>query len=180
MVGFAVEYTRRLKWPVLTGTIFTLIGTLGLSGLTSNLPDQLYLLILLPTSIGQGFQFPGTFMAILVASTQAEQAVVTSTLILWRCIGQVLGVASSSLVLQNALNYYLAQYVQGDQSADVISRVRKSVEEVLKLEPPYQDQVRQSYEAALHLTFMTCAVFAAASVLMVLPIKLPRLGPKKR
>lgn len=180
MVGFAVEWTRRLKWPVLTGTICTLIGTIGLSCLNRDLPDKLYLLILLPSSIGQGFQFPGTFMAILVASTQAEQAVVTSTLILWRCIGQVLGVASSSLVLQNALNFYLAQYVQGDQSADVISRVRKSVEEVVKLEPPYQDQVRQSYEAALRLTFMTCAVIATASVLTILPIKLPRLGRKKR
>ncbi|KAI5463266.1 hypothetical protein BGZ63DRAFT_352577 [Mariannaea sp. PMI_226] len=180
MVGFAVQWTRRLKWPVQAGTICSFIGIVGLSGLTSGLPDMFYLFILLPSSIGQGFQFPGTFMAILAASTQAEQAVVTSTLVLWRSLGQVLGVASSSLVLQNALSFYLDEYVQGDQSADVIRRVRRSVEEVYKLEPPYQDQVRQSYEAALHLTFMTCAFFALASVLMVLPIKLPRLGPKKR
>lgn len=119
-------------------------------------------------------------MAILAASTQREQAVVTSTLVLWRCLGQVLGVASSSLVLQNALNYYLAWYVRGEESAEVIARVRRSVEEVLKLPAPYQDQVRDSYEAALRLTFMTCAFFALVSVLTVLPIKLPRLGPKKR
>jgi hypothetical protein len=57
--------------------------------------------------------FPATFMAVLAVSEQAEQAVVTSTLILWRSLGTVLGVASSSLVLQNALLYYLNEKVVG-------------------------------------------------------------------
>ena len=46
-------------------------------------------------------------------SPRAEQAVVTSTLVLWRSIGTVLGVASSSLVVQNALLFYLEEYVHG-------------------------------------------------------------------
>jgi hypothetical protein len=52
-------------------------------------------------------------MAILAVSEQGEQAVVTSTLILWRSLGTVLGVASSSLVLQNALLYNLNEKVTG-------------------------------------------------------------------
>ncbi|KAM6533465.1 hypothetical protein FALCPG4_006447 [Fusarium falciforme] len=179
LVGFAVTWTGRLKWPVMSGTICILIGTIGLSALRRDLPSPVYLLILLPSSIGQGFQFPGTFMAILAASAQTEQAVVTSTLMLWRSLGMVLGVASSSLVVQNALLHYLNVFVQGDEREDVIRRVRASVEEVLKLEPHYREQVVKSYEAALRLTFVCCTFFALLSVLLVLPIKLPRLGVRK-
>ncbi|KAF5026848.1 hypothetical protein F66182_1043 [Fusarium sp. NRRL 66182] len=179
LVGFAVTWTGRLKWPVQSGTVCILIGTLGLAALQRNLPSWVYLFILLPSSIGQGFQFPGTFMAILAASKQQEQAVVTSTLMLWRSLGQVLGVASSSLVVQNALLHYLNQFVTGDGRHEIIRRVRESVEEVGKLEPKYREQVILSYEAALRLTFICCIVLAFASVVIILPIKLPRLGVRK-
>jgi len=65
--------------------------------------------------------FPATFMAVLVVSEQAEQAVVTSTLILWRSLGMVLGVATSSLVMQNALRIYLERNVVGPDKAKVSS-----------------------------------------------------------
>jgi hypothetical protein len=58
-------------------------------------------------------------MSVLAVSEQAEQAVVTSTLILWRSMGNVLGVAISSLVLQNALLIYLEQKVIGPDKEDV-------------------------------------------------------------
>ncbi|KAF7561771.1 hypothetical protein G7046_g2373 [Stylonectria norvegica] len=179
-VGFAVTYTRRLKWPVTAGTIGLFIGTICLASLRRDLPNFAYLLILIPTSIGQGFQYPGTFMAVLATSTQAEQAVVTSTLMLWRSMGMVLGVASSSLVVQNALVHYLAKYVRGEQRDEVIQRVRQSVEEIARLDSPYREQVVQSYEAALRLTFICCVVIASISVMLIIPIKLPRLGVRKR
>lgn len=119
-------------------------------------------------------------MAVLAASAQAEQAVVTSTLVLWRSLGMVLGIAGSSLIVQNALIHYLDEFVVGDLKDEVIRKVRSSVEEILLLEPAYQEQVVRSYEAALRLTFMCCVVIAAISVLLILPIKLPRLGVRKR
>jgi len=69
--------------------------------------------------MGQGFLFPAAFMSVLVVSEQAEQAVVTSTLILWRSLGTVLGVATSSLVVQNALLVYLEKNVVGPDKEDV-------------------------------------------------------------
>jgi hypothetical protein len=60
-----------------------------------------------------GFQFPGCFIALLAVSEQAEQAVVTSALILWRSLGIVLGISLSSLIVQNALVVYLDQMVTG-------------------------------------------------------------------
>ena len=63
-------------------------------------------------------------MSILVVSEQKEQAVVSSTLILWRSLGMVLGVASSSLVVQNALVHYLDKFVVGPEKEEVSSTSR--------------------------------------------------------
>ncbi|ODA76297.1 hypothetical protein RJ55_08142 [Drechmeria coniospora] len=180
ITGFAITWTRRLKWPLLTGTLAYLVGTICLCLLRRDLSPAMYFLVLVPSSLGQGFQFPGTFMAILACSAQSEQAVVTSTLILWRSLGMVLGVASSSLVVQNALVHYLHLFVRGRDSEAVIERVRASVEAIAKLDEPYREQVVRSYEAALRLTFACCIAFAALSVLLIIPVKLPRLALRKR
>ncbi|WYZ45158.1 hypothetical protein EsH8_VIII_000474 [Colletotrichum jinshuiense] len=177
--GFLITYTRRLKWPVVTGAVGLFVGTVALAAMRRGWPSWVYLLCLVPSSIGQGFQFPGSFMAVLVASEQREQAVVTSTLILWRSLGMVLGVASSSLVVQNALVGYLDEYVQGPDKDEVIRKVRESVESVVKLPEMYREQVVMSYEAALRVTFVCCTVIAFVSVCLLVPIKLPRLGSRK-
>ncbi|KAK1598218.1 major facilitator superfamily transporter [Colletotrichum navitas] len=177
--GFLITYTRRLKWPPVSGAVCLFVGTLILSHLRRGWPSWVYLFCLVPSSIGQGFQFPGSFMAVLAASDQREQAVVTSTLILWRSLGMVLGVASSSLVVQNALLGYLDKYVQGPEKDEVIRKVRESVESIVKLPELYREQVVMSYEAALRMTFLCCTVIAFLSVCLLVPIKLPRLGTRK-
>ncbi len=163
----------------MAGTSFYILGTISLVLLHRHLPSPVYILALVPLSIGHGFCFPGTFMAVLAASEQAEQAVVTSTLLLWRSVGSVLGVATSSLIVQNALLHYLGVLVKGDLRDEVIERVRESVEAVAKLEQPYREQVIQSYEAALRLTFVFCALVAVVSFLLIVPVKLPRLPARR-
>ena len=117
--GFIITYTQLLKPPLVAGTILLLVGTACLIFLTRDLPNWMYLLFLVPSAMGNGFMFPGTFMAVLTVSDQSEQAVVTSTLILWRSLGGVLGVATSSLVLQNALIFFLEETVRGPEKEDV-------------------------------------------------------------
>ncbi|KAK4125486.1 actin-like ATPase domain-containing protein [Parathielavia appendiculata] len=176
--GFLITYTRRLKWPLVLGTSLLLVGSLCLSSMQRGWPALLYILCLCPGAAGSGFQFPGTFMAILSVSEQREQAVVTSTLILWRSLGQVLGVACSSLVVQNALWYYLEVFVTGPEKDGVVKRVRQSVEAIRELPGSYREQVVQSYEAALRVTFLCCSVVALVSVLLIVPVRLPRLGKR--
>lgn len=186
LTGFLISYTRRLKWPLTLGTLFYLVGVVLLAAMRRGWPLFAYLLCLVPSAIGQGFQFPGTFLAVLAASEHREQAVVTSTLVLWRALGSVLGVAFSSLVLQNALLRYLLERVQpppgeGDAwKGALVARVRESVEAVAALpDGPVKDQVVASYEAAVRLTFVCLVAFAAVSCLLILPVKLPRLGGRK-
>lgn len=63
--------------------------------------------------------FPGCFISILAVSDRAEQAVVTSTLILWRSLGNITGISISSLVVQNALISYLNKLVTGPEKEKV-------------------------------------------------------------
>ncbi|KAJ0104284.1 hypothetical protein J7T55_009448 [Diaporthe amygdali] len=148
--GFLVTWTKRLKWPLVLGAVLFLIGTVVLSCLQRGWPLFVYLIFLVPLSMGQGFTFPGTFMAVLAASEQADQAVVTSTLILWRSMGTVLGIAGSSLIVQNSLWSYLETYVTDTAARDagipggkgeVIERVRESVEAIGNLRGLVLEQV---------------------------------------
>ncbi|CAG8955925.1 hypothetical protein HYFRA_00008778 [Hymenoscyphus fraxineus] len=177
--GFIITYNKRLKSPLVAGVVLLMIGTTGLSTMKRGLPEWAYLLYLIPSSMGSGFMFPATFMAVLAVSEQSEQAVVTSTLILWRSMGMVLGVATSSLVLQNALYYYLEIFVKGPDKWHVIEEVRKSVLVIPKLEAMYREQVIDSYAASLRVTFIMAAVFAALAIALTLPLRLPRLGQRK-
>ncbi|KAL8399832.1 hypothetical protein RB594_000305 [Gaeumannomyces avenae] len=176
--GVLVSRTRGLKWAPVLGACMFLAGTASLSAMRRGLPDALYVLCLVPAALGQGLQFPGTFLAVLGATEQREQAVVTTTLQLWRSLGAVAGIAGSSLALQAGLSHFLDVNVEeGPDKARIVEAVRRSVAAVARLPEPYRSQVVASYEAALSLTFACCAVLAAVSLLLLLPIKLPKLKP---
>lgn len=117
--GFLVTWSRRLKWPMVLGGFLVFLGPVLLSTMDRSWPTWVSLLFLVPASMGQGFQFPGTFIGILAVGEQAEQAVVTSTLILWRSLGMVLGVSLSSLVFQNSLFGFLQRFVEGAEKEKV-------------------------------------------------------------
>ncbi|KAI5926663.1 MFS general substrate transporter [Camillea tinctor] len=185
LTGLLISRTKRLKWALQLGTCGYLVGSVALCALGRGWPTWAYLACLVPAAAGQGFQFPGTFLAVLSASAQRDQAVVTSTLALWRALGNVLGVAASSLALQNALLAYLRAFVRlrpedgRDEAwkAALIERVRASVAAVADMPPgEARAQVVQSYNAAVRVTFLMCVGFAAVNVLLILPIRLPRLG----
>ena len=55
----------------------------------------------------------------LATSSMTDLAVATSTLILWRSLGTVMGVAASSVIVQNALLYYLETMLNGPEKEDV-------------------------------------------------------------
>lgn len=179
ITGIAISWTRSLRWPILCGALCYLVGNATLCAMHRGQPWLIYPSVLLPSSMGQGLQFPGSLIAILAVSSQEDQAVVTSTLLLWRSLGMVLGVALSSFIVQNALVYYLDLFVIGVRRNEIISLARSSVQAVANLEAPYRDQVIRSYESALWLMFVGCTILAAISLLVVSPVRLPPL-PSKR
>jgi hypothetical protein len=68
-----------------------------------------YTVFLIASSVGQGFSYPSTSLSMLA----------TSVLVLFRSLGTVMGVAVSSLVVQNSLVHYLDVFVKGSDKEEV-------------------------------------------------------------
>ena len=61
----------------------------------------------------------------------------------------------------------------------IISLVRESIDSILHLDQPYQDQVVESYARSLRLTFLSTVFLGCFMVAIVSPLKLPRLENKR-
>ncbi|PYH83777.1 MFS transporter [Aspergillus uvarum CBS 121591] len=176
--GFLITRTKQLKPTVMIGDICMLIGGIAATTMGVGTPDVIAMLCVALTSLGQGFAFPSLMVSVLATSEQEDQAVATTTLGLWRNLGSVMGVATSSWIFQNSLLYELDERVTGTNKADIILLVRKSVQAIAKLDPLSQHQVIGAYAAALQVTFFSAAVWAALMLLLHLRVRLPRLGSK--
>ncbi|KAF1986889.1 MFS general substrate transporter [Aulographum hederae CBS 113979] len=174
--GFAITATRRITWLVNLGSVCMLVGAICLSIMWHNIPAWLATLFVVPSNIGQGFSFPTTSLAVLVTTSQDDQAVVTSMLTLGRSLGVVLGVAISSGILENALETLLGVYVTAPDKAEVILRVRKSVHAIFNLAPETQEQVIRAYEESLRLTYLSAVLMFIVVIALMIPVRLPKLG----
>ncbi|KAF1927846.1 MFS general substrate transporter [Didymella exigua CBS 183.55] len=176
--GFIMTATGRMKWLIVVGTLSMLVGSVCLSVMWDGIPAWLATVFLIPSSVGQGLSFPATSLAVLATSTQEDQAVMTSTLLLWRSLGVVMGVSFSSLILQNSLTAYLNALVTGRHKDEIILTVRKSVRSIIDLDPKHQAQVIEAYDRSLKVTFISAIVVFVIANTLILAIKLPTLKKK--
>lgn len=146
--GFIMTATGRMTWLIVVGSLFMLLGGVCLSVMWDGIPSWLATVFLVPASIGQGLSFPATSVAVLATSTQEDQAVMSSTLVLWRSLGIVMGVSFSSVILQNALTAYLEHTVTGHNRAEVLQmrlfcqyELQHVVANVAYADHPYSTQV---------------------------------------
>ncbi|RVX75249.1 hypothetical protein B0A52_00601 [Exophiala mesophila] len=170
--GFIITYTRRLKPTLVFGAVLYLVGSVAICFLTEGVSEIVSMILITGVPLGQGFVFPNTMMSALAVAEQADQAVVTTTIGLWRNLGVVLGVAISSLVFQNTLVIRLRDTVADPQ---VIQKVRSSVQAIRFLDQPLQRQVIDAYATSLRTTFLCSLVASVIVVILIFPVKLPRL-----
>ncbi|KAI1625096.1 major facilitator superfamily domain-containing protein [Exophiala viscosa] len=173
--GYIITYTRRLKPTLVAGAFLYLSGSVATCFITKSTSEVASLILITGVPLGQGFVFPNTMMSALAVSSQADQAVVTTTIGLWRNLGVVLGVALSSLVFQNSLTVNLRSFVTGPGRDEIIHSVRSSVAAIKSLPQPARDQVIDAYALSLRTTFLCAIAASAVLVILIVPIKLPRL-----
>ena len=142
IIGFYITWSRRLKSSLLLGAGFILLGSITTSLLSRHTPTWLTLIMISPASVGNGMLFPVATVAILAISDKEDNAVVTTTIGLWRSIGSVMGVSISSWILQNTLKVFLEKFVTGDpkEKHDIVQTVRRSVKAIRDLDPLHQEQ----------------------------------------
>ncbi|KAL6243183.1 hypothetical protein RBB50_009734 [Rhinocladiella similis] len=173
--GYIITYTRQLKPTLVAGAVVYLLGSVATCAISKHTSPTLTLILITGVPLGQGFVFPNSMMSALAVSEQAQQAVVTTTIGLWRNFGIVLGVAVSSLVFQNSLTGNLRRMVKDGGNDDLVERLRSSVESIKLLPQPLRDQVTDAYAVSLRTSFLCAVVASAVIIVLVIPIKLPRL-----
>ncbi|KAK7609289.1 major facilitator superfamily domain-containing protein [Phyllosticta citricarpa] len=178
--GFLVTATRRLKPLITCGSLIALLGAIALTAMWHGIPTALATAFIVPTGAGQGLIFPATSLAVIATSPDAEQAVMTASLSLFRSLGSVFGVAVSSLLVQNVLGRLLDAGVQEPNKDDVIRQVKRSVRAIFDLDDAHRAQVIRAYEGSLRWAFASAVVLFFLVNVCVWPIRLPRLGEAKK
>jgi MFS family permease len=117
--GYYMTWTGRMKALILGGSFFMVLGSIFLTPMWYGIPTWLAAFFLIPASLGMGLNTPAVSVAVLATSKYEEQVVVTITLIVWRRLGAVTGIAISSLILQNTLSSRLDHLVTGSHKDEV-------------------------------------------------------------
>ncbi|KUL91036.1 hypothetical protein ZTR_00736 [Talaromyces verruculosus] len=174
--GFLITYFNRLKPFALLGATLMFLGGFTTTALTFvDLPYAITIAFLALASVGQGFVFPTYTVSILAVNKQEDQASSVTTLSLCRNLGYVMGTSVSSLVLQNALRIRLDQVVTEPNKQRIIEIARKSVEDIITLDPMHRGQVIQAYNTSLRITFLSATIWGSIMLLLTIMVKLPRL-----
>lgn len=98
------------------------------------------------------------------------QAVATGLSYLFRYVGQVVGVALSSAVLQGVLAQELKKRIKGKHSAELIDQIRHTSSIVKTLDPDTREAAIAAYSTGLYWVFVTNLVVAGVGFLCSLPI----------
>ncbi|KAJ5594959.1 uncharacterized protein N7459_001167 [Penicillium hispanicum] len=117
-----------------------------------------------------------TLVALISAVDHQHHAVVTSISYAFRSTGSTIGVTVASTVFQNTLNVGLwARFGGRKHAAEIISRLRDSLDEIFKLPEDWVTGVLDAYMNSLRAVFLTLlglAVLAALSSLAMREHKL--------
>ena len=177
IVGIIIKRTGKYKWLERIVLILMLLGTLTMAASCMNgspLWPSIVGLALMGLAIGG--QLVVTLLASISAVEPGEQAVMTSLTYVFRATGSVVGLAAASAVYQGVLKRDLWTKIGNlDNAADIIRRIKDSLDEIDLLPGPVQEAVRSSYMVALGATFLTMVVFAVLALstgLLIRQIKL--------
>lgn len=125
---------------LLVGAIVYLAGSVALCCIDRDMGTATSVALITGAPLAQGFVYPASMMSAFGVSRAEEQAVVTTTVVLWRNLGIVVGVAVSSLVFQNMLVVKLGEMVSGGDKEEIVRIARSSVRAIRGLPDGYRDQ----------------------------------------
>lgn len=114
-----IRQKKAIRPALIFGSLLTLAGTACLSLLGQSISSWVSVLCLLPVSMGYGFIAPTAAISMLRSSPTEEQAVSIGAFLLWKRLATVLGVAFSTLLVQNLLVQYLYRTVTGSHQEEV-------------------------------------------------------------
>ena len=110
----------------------------------------------LMSGMGYSGMLTTTLLAFISAVDHKDQALVTSASYAFRSTGSAIGITIASAVFQNILKIRLwAVFGEREGAADVIGRLRDSLDEIKALPIEWRGEVRDVYMEALRGVFLT-------------------------
>lgn len=135
--------------------VFTAAAALG-SSFTLTTPTPAWEFAIFMSGIGYSGMLTITLLAFISAVDHKDQALVTSASYAFRSTGSAIGITIASAVFQNILKIRLwAQFGDREGAADVIGRLRDSLDEIKTLPIEWRGDVREVYMEALRGVFLT-------------------------
>jgi predicted MFS family arabinose efflux permease len=136
---------------------------------TPVVPSLIYLLL---SGIGYGGMLTVTLLAFIAAVDHEHQAVVTSASYAFRSTGSTIGITIASAVFQNVLKSQLwGAFGNEDGAAELIGRLRDSIDEIKNLPPEWKDAALECYMTAFRGVWGTALGFAVLGGLVSLGMK---------
>ncbi|CAF9932699.1 hypothetical protein IMSHALPRED_008957 [Imshaugia aleurites] len=177
--GMIMNATKRPKPLIIIGGVVSLAGGIAMTALPHNAAVAGATIAAFFSLPGSGISLVPTSVSSLAFSSKEDQAVTSTTQLLWRSLGNVMGIALSSLLVQNALPRHLEQYVRGEDREKIIHLVRKSVHSIFDLDPVHRAQVQLAYEKSPRLAFLLSAVAFVLALALIVPIRIGRVDRNK-
>jgi len=129
-------------------------------------------LAFLMSGTGYSGMLTTTLLALISAVDHEDQAVITSASYAFRSTGSVIGITIASAVFQNILKMKLwATLGHREGAAEIISRLRDSLDEIGKLPLDLREEVRGVYMDALRGVFLTTLGISVVGALVSLAMR---------
>ena len=156
LAGIITSKSGRYKALNIAILFLMLVATILVATSAFYMPIWTTVLALGVAGIAIGGMLTVTLVALIGAVSHEEQALVTSLSYAFRSTGSVIGVAIASAVFQNVLSSQLwGKFGSRTDAAELISRLKDSLDEIKVVPMNDQPLVEESYMRALQAVFLT-------------------------
>lgn len=151
---FMNKDVSNLVYLVQFGVFLIGFGNLLALFISPRIPDKMLNFLLIAANTGQGMSNPALLFTFILNFTKRLQASSTSTLYLFRSIGNVWGVATISIIIQFFLKHELVKNFENsdlneDEINKIIFKVLRSISYIQKLPDSIKETVSTSYETSI-------------------------------
>ncbi|GAA5864308.1 hypothetical protein JCM8547_005781 [Rhodosporidiobolus lusitaniae] len=180
VAGTIIHKTGKYRMASVVAGLLSVVGVVLISRLTSDSSNIAKWLDIFPMGIGFNHILNTSFVALMASVPHTDVPAVTGVMWLFRTTGQVLGVASTSAILQSTLAPELAKRITGKHAAKTIRAIRSDSSIITNLSPQLRQAAREAYALALRHVFWFCAGGAVLAWLSVCFIPDLNLDPSAR
>ncbi|KAM0791302.1 hypothetical protein ACM66B_005774 [Microbotryomycetes sp. NB124-2] len=156
--GWMIRKTGGYYWLLVVTSSLPVFTFAVLTTLNESSPALLEWVSIIPSGFGFASVLTCTLIALIASVDRSDMATATGLSYLTRYVGQVIGVACSSSLLQSVLSARLHDRIKDEKIIDKIRHVSTSIS---KLPPDLQKAARSSYHDALRAVFLINMAMAA-------------------